>query len=151
MRYVLLVSASEFTEAGVMPDRNYETAKLDFTKALAMKGALLGFEKLQPSTAGVRIRYGTDGTEPILQAGPFPVDPSLLAEYIVFEADSDAEALEMALRMPVEAGRGVRAAELRKLEDAAEERKQPMAMMLESDLAEQLEMLNKTDHRSNGI
>ncbi|QMV41497.1 YciI family protein [Cohnella cholangitidis] len=145
MRYMLIVKATGYSESGIHQSREHNDAKAAYKKSLAKAGALLAAEELQPSSTGIRITYPTHGGEPDIQAGPFPADHELMAEYILIDAKTEDEAVGWALRMPVPAGRGECEIELRRLEENSDSLREPRTRALEADLRDQLYMLkNKT-------
>lgn len=141
MRFMLLVKATGYTEAGVDHTREYSDAKIAYKRALAMSGVLLANGELQPSRAGFRIGYPTYGGEPEVLAGPFPTDQELLAEYALIDVRTEDEALNWALRMPVPADRGEFKIELRRLEDHSDDSQDPGVLAMKDDLQDQLSML----------
>ncbi|WJH36914.1 YciI family protein [Paenibacillus sp. CC-CFT747] len=106
MRYMVMIQATGFSEAGIGPGPEHEEAMAAYRRALAGAGVLLAAEELVPSAAGMRITYPAAGGEPEVEAGPFSADGGLVAAYAVLEVESEDEALQWVLRMPVPAGRG---------------------------------------------
>lgn len=143
MRYMLMIKATGYSEAGVQPGREHGEAMLAYKRSLARAGALLAAEELQPSSSGLRITYPPHGGEPEVQAGPFPVDQALIAEYALIDVETEDEALRWALRMPVPAGRGECRLELRRLGEQPDFLREPRMQAMESDLLDQLHMLKK--------
>ncbi|MBD2862449.1 MULTISPECIES: YciI family protein [Paenibacillus] len=143
MRFMLMIKATGYSEAGVEPSREYAEARQTCRQSMAQAGVLLAAEELRPSTSGVRITYSALGGEPSLQTGPFPTDTALMAEYALIEVQSEDEALNWALRMPVPAGPGEYEIELRRLEEPADAWREPRIRAMEADLQDQLDMLQK--------
>ncbi|MDQ0113851.1 YciI family protein [Paenibacillus harenae] len=141
MRFMLLVKATGYTEAGVDYSSEYSDAKLAYNRALAMSGVLLANEELQPSWAGMRIGYSSYGSEPKVQAGPFPANQQLIAEYALIDVRSEGEALSWALRMPIPEGRGGFEIELRRVEDRSDDSQDPRVLAMKEELQNQLSML----------
>lgn len=143
MRFMLMIKATGYSEAGVDPGREYTEARLVYRQALAQAGVLLAAEELRPSSSGVRITYSSQGGEPSVLAGPFPSDTTLIAEYALIEVQSEDEALSWVLHMPVPAGLGEYEIELRRLEEPADARREPRIRAMEADLQDQLDMFQK--------
>lgn len=144
MRYILMVKATEYTEAGVYHNREFKKAMLAYRDSLAEAEVLLAAEEIQPSSTGMRITYPTCGGKPKFQAGPFPVEQALIAEYFLIEVASESEALNWALRMPVQKERGEMAIELRRIEELSNADKKPRLEVLEADLTNQIMILRES-------
>ena len=98
MRYMIIVKASQDSEAGVMPGESLIAAMADFHEELAKAGALLDASGLHPSAKGWRIRY--DGEQCSVIDGPFAETKELVAGYTLIKARSREEALEWTRRFP---------------------------------------------------
>ena len=98
MRFMILVKATEESEAGVMPSEELLQTMAEYHEQLAKAGVLLDANGLQPTSKGWRIRYSA-GTRTVLD-GPFTETKELLAGYTVIEVKSRDEALEWARRYP---------------------------------------------------
>lgn len=105
MRFMILVKASEESEAGVMPDEEVFEAMADYHEELARAGVLLDASGLRPSSEGWRIRYS--GDERTVIDGPFAETKELIAGYTLIEVSSREEAREWARRFPAPAEPGV--------------------------------------------
>jgi len=147
MRYMLIVKATGYTEAGVRYSREYNEARAAYKESLARAGVLLADEALQPSATGVRIGYPVHGGEPEVTVGPFPIDQELIAGYTVIEVQLEEEAIDWARRMPVPSGPMAFGIELRKLEEDVVLSRDPRIPVLELDLEAQRDMLNKFESR----
>lgn len=141
MRYMLIVKATGYTEAGITNGRKHSEAMAAYKEALAGAGALLASEQLQPSFSGMRILYPANGERPEIVFGPFPVDQQLIGGYMLIDAATEEEAIQWALRMPVPEGRGAHEIELRKLEESPDRVRDPRALAMETDLKEQIGMI----------
>ncbi|WP_409340579.1 YciI family protein [Paenibacillus sp. MBLB4367] len=151
MRFMLIVKATGYSETGVNHSREHNEERIAYKKSLAKAGALLAAEALQPSSTGIRISYPAHGGEPELRPGPFPADQELIAEYTLIEVETEVEALNWALRMPVSAGRGECEIELRRLEDYSGSLRDPRLQAMEADLQDQLNMLQTITNRGGRI
>lgn len=98
MRFMILVKASQESEAGAMPEERLVAAMADYHEELAKAGALLDASGLQPSAKGWRIRY--DGKQRSLTDGPFIETKELIAGYTLIQAPSREEARELTRRFP---------------------------------------------------
>ncbi|RKJ08947.1 YciI family protein, partial [Butyricicoccus sp. 1XD8-22] len=57
MRFLLIIKATEYSEAGLTDNKDFREAFTSYKESLAKKGALLADEKLLPSSTGLRITY----------------------------------------------------------------------------------------------
>ncbi len=104
MRYMIIVKATQDTEAGVMPEEALLTAMAEYHEALQQAGALLDATGLHPSSKGWRIRYS--GKERRVVDGPFTETKELIGGYTLIEVKSKEEAMEWARRFPNPVGEG---------------------------------------------
>ncbi|GAA0381059.1 YciI family protein [Paenibacillus motobuensis] len=142
MRFMLIVKANGFSETGIHYSQEYVDAMKGYKRSLAKVGALLTAEELNPSSRGIRICYPSDGGQPKIQAGPFPVDQELVAEFVVIDVKTEEEALEWAIRMPIPTGLES-TIELRSLQENVDSLSEPGIHALEADLLDYLHMLRK--------
>jgi len=143
MRLLLIIKATEYSEAGLAGGKDYREAMISYKKSLAKEGVLLADEELQPSSTGLRITYPKNGGKPQVLAGPFPVNQDLIMEYILINANTEAEALTWALRMPVPQMRGKYEIELRILKEKLESIQDPRIKSMEASLHDHLNMMKK--------
>jgi hypothetical protein len=99
MRVMLLGKATKDTEAGVMPTAEAWEAMSQFQEELVKAGIVLTGEGLEPSSAGVRIRYS--GKDRIVTDGPFAETKELIAGYSIWPVKSMEEAIAWANRCPL--------------------------------------------------
>jgi hypothetical protein len=104
MRFMIIVKASQDSEAGVMPEDQLLADMAAYHEALAKAGMLLDGSGLQPSAKGWRIKY-SGGRRTVID-GPFAETKELVAGYTLIQAPSREEALEWTRRFPAPAGRG---------------------------------------------
>ena len=104
MRYMIIVKASQDSEAGVMPQEQLIAEMAKFHEELAAAGALLDASGLQASSKGWRIQYR--GNKRMLIDGPFTETKELIAGYTLIQVASKAEAIEWSKRFPNPAGEG---------------------------------------------
>ncbi|MFD2043043.1 YciI family protein [Ornithinibacillus salinisoli] len=143
MRFLLIIKATEYSEAGLAYEKDYRDAMISYKKSLVKKGALLADEELQPSSTCLRITYPKKGGKPQVLAGPFPVNQDLIMEYMLINVSTEDEALNWALRMPVPKVRGKYKIELQRLKEKLESIQDPGIKAMEASLQDHLNMLKK--------
>ncbi|WP_057761842.1 YciI family protein [Cytobacillus praedii] len=141
MRFMFIVKATGYSEAGGNYNQKYTDAMIAYKKSLAGAGVLVSAEALHPSSTGIRIMYPSDSEKPEILVGPFLADQELIAEYTLIDVDSEADALNWALRMPVPTGCGEFKIEVRKLKKNLGFLRYSGTCALEADLKDQLSML----------
>jgi len=102
MRFMLLLKGDP--PEGATPDERLIGAMLKFNEELVKAGVLLAAEGLHSSGAGARVRY-LDGERTVID-GPFTESKELVAGYYLIQVKSKEEAIEWALRCPVEYAAG---------------------------------------------
>jgi hypothetical protein len=95
---MVLVKASEDSEAGVMPTEQLLTEMGKYNEELVKAGIMLDGDGLHPSSKGVRIQFSGDQRNVI--DGPFAETKELLAGYWVWQVRDMDEAIEWAKRCP---------------------------------------------------
>lgn len=98
MRVMVLVKATEDSEAGVLPGEELLRQMGAFNEELVRAGVMLAGEGLHPSVKGVRVRFSREGTTVI--EGPFAETKELIAGFWLWQVSSMAEAVEWARRIP---------------------------------------------------
>jgi hypothetical protein len=98
MRFIILVKATEKSEAGVLPEDALIAAMATYHEDLAKAGVLLDANGLQPSAKGWRVRY--EGGRRTVIDGPFADTKELVAGYTLIQVRSREEAIEWARRFP---------------------------------------------------
>ena len=99
MRFMILVKATQDSEAGIMPtDETLWEEMSRYHEELARAGALLDASGLHPSSKGWRIRF--EGDRRTLVDGPFTETKELVAGYTIIQVSSREEALEWTRRFP---------------------------------------------------
>ena len=98
MRFMVMVKATEDTEAGVMPTEEQLTEMGQFNEELVKAGVMLAGEGLHPSSKGKRIRFSGDNRTVI--DGPFAETKELIAGFWLWQVKSMEEAVEWAKRCP---------------------------------------------------
>jgi len=102
MRVMVLVKASEDSEAGVMPSEQELTEMGNFNEELVKAGVMLAGEGLHPTSKGVRVAFS--GSERKVIDGPFAETKELLAGYWLWQVKSLDEAVEWIKRSPFQEG-----------------------------------------------
>lgn len=143
MRFMFITKATGYSEAEVNYSREHNDAMIAYKKSLAGAGVLILAEALHPSSNAIRIMYPPDSEKPEILVGPFLADQELIAEYTLIDVNSEAEALNWALRMPVPIGRGECKIEVRKLKKNLGFLRDSGTLALETDLKDQLSILKK--------
>ena len=100
MRVMVLVKASEQSEAGVMPSEEELTEMGKFNEELVNAGIMLAGEGLHPTSKGVRVQF----PERKVVDGPFTETKELVAGYWVLQVKSMDEAVEWIKRAPFQEG-----------------------------------------------
>ncbi|HYA29533.1 MAG TPA: YciI family protein [Acidobacteriota bacterium] len=98
MRFLVIVKASEDSEAGVMPSEQLLSEMGKFNEELAKAGVLLAAEGLQPSSKGARVRFS--GNRRTVIDGPFAETKELIAGYWLWQEQSKEEAIKWIHRCP---------------------------------------------------
>ncbi len=98
MRYMILVKATQDSEAGVMPPEKLIAEMADYHEQLAKAGVLVDASGLQASSKGWRIKYS--GKQRTFIDGPFAETKELVAGYTVINVKSREEAIEWTKRFP---------------------------------------------------
>jgi hypothetical protein len=98
MRFMILVKATEASEAGALPTAEDMAPMAEYHEELARAGVLLDASGLRPSSDGWRVRY--EGEERTVVDGPFTETKELIAGYTLIEVASREEAREWSRRFP---------------------------------------------------
>ena len=102
MRVMVIVKASEDSEAGRMPDTELLTEMGKFNEALVKAGIMLAGEGLHPTSRGVRVRF--DGKQRVVVDGPFGETKELVAGFWLWQVRNLDEAIEWIKRAPFDGG-----------------------------------------------
>lgn len=98
MRFMVMVKATEASEAGVMPSEELLAAMGRYNEELAAAGVLLAGEGLQPSAKGVRVQFS--GSQRRVVPGPFAATRELLAGFWIFQVASLQACIDWVQRCP---------------------------------------------------
>ncbi len=98
MRFMIIVKATQDSEAGVMPPEPLIAEMQKYHEELARAGVLLDASGLQASSKGWRVKYR--GGKRTVVDGPFAETKELIAGYTLIQVKSREEALEWTRRFP---------------------------------------------------
>lgn len=98
MRVMVLVKATEGSEAGVMPSAELFEAMGRFNEELVEAGVMLAGEGLKPTSQGKRVAF--DGPSRAVIDGPFGATGELVAGFWLWEVQDMDEAVEWVKRCP---------------------------------------------------
>jgi hypothetical protein len=107
MRFMIIVKATEDSEAGVMPGEQLLSTMQKYHEELVKSGVLVDASGLKPSSKGWRIKYS--GSKRSFVDGPFAETKELVAGYTIINVGSREEAIELTKRFPnpaIEGGAG---------------------------------------------
>jgi hypothetical protein len=102
MRVMVLVKASDESEAGVLPSTADLARMGQFNEELVKAGIMLAGEGLKASSNGKRVRFS--GTDRTVLDGPFAETKELVAGFWIWEVASLEEAVEWLKRAPFDGG-----------------------------------------------
>jgi len=98
MRFMLIVKATDKSEAGVLPTEKELADMGKFNEQMIKNGMMLAGEGLQASSKGARVTF--KGGKPAVVDGPFTETKELVAGFWLIQAKSKEEAVEWARRVP---------------------------------------------------
>jgi len=98
MRFMVMVKATQESEAGIMPDRKLLEEMGKYNEELVKAGIMLAGEGLHPSSKGVRVRFS--GKNRTVIDGPFTETKELVAGFWLWQVKSKEEAIEWLKRCP---------------------------------------------------
>ncbi|MEV5375488.1 YciI family protein [Streptomyces nondiastaticus] len=114
-RFMMIVKASEDSEAGVLPTPEELAEMGAYNDRLQKAGVMLAGEGLRASSEGARVTYSHG--PPVVTEGPFGGEArNLIAGFWIIRADSMDEALEWARSIPFREGE----VEVRRLFEASD-------------------------------
>ena len=98
MRVMVIVKASEKSEAGVLPDPELLDKMTKYNEDLVKAGIMLAGEGLQRTSKGKRVKFS--GTKRTVIDGPFTETKELIAGFWIWQVRSMDEAVEWLKRCP---------------------------------------------------
>ena len=118
MRFMVIVKASEESEAGVLPSTEDLAAMGKDNEELVKAGVMLVGEGLHPSSKGARVRF--EGTKRTVIDGPFAETKELIAGFWLWQVKSKEEAIEWLKRAPFDGGTEVEIRQVFEADDFGE-------------------------------
>jgi hypothetical protein len=103
MRVMVLVKASEESEAGRMPTHEELAEMGKFNEELVKAGVMLEGDGLAASSEGKRVRFDNNRKTTVID-GPFTETKELVAGFWIWEVASMEEAVEWLKRAPFQGG-----------------------------------------------
>jgi hypothetical protein len=97
---MVMVKATEKSEAGVMPSEKLLADMGRYNEELIKAGIMLAGDGLHPSRRGKRVRFTGSGGKKAVVDGPFAETKELIAGYWIWQVKSMEEALEWVKRCP---------------------------------------------------
>ncbi len=104
MQFMMIVKASEDSEAGKMPSEELLAAMGKYNEELMKAGVLVDLTGLHPSSKGARVKF--QGWKRTVTDGPFAETKELIAGYWIIRVNSLQEAVDWAKRAPDPHGEG---------------------------------------------
>jgi hypothetical protein len=98
MRVMVMVKATEDSEAGKLPSTELLEAMGRYNEELVKAGIMLAGEGLKPTREGARVRF--EGKDRTVVDGPFAETKELVAGYWLWQVRSMDEAIEWVRRCP---------------------------------------------------
>jgi hypothetical protein len=98
MKVMVIIKATNDSEAGVMPSQQLLTEMGRFNEELVNAGVMLAGEGLHPSSKGKRMRF-SGATRTVID-GPFAETKELIAGFWLWQVKSMDEAIEWMKRCP---------------------------------------------------
>ncbi|WP_223646423.1 YciI family protein [Corallococcus sp. EGB] len=102
MRFMMIVKASQDSEAGRLPSSEELGEMGRYNEELVKAGILLAGEGLHPSAKGARVTFSAKGAT--VTDGPFTETKELVAGFWIIEVKSREEAIAWARRLPFKDG-----------------------------------------------
>ncbi len=141
MRFMVLVKASQDSEAGKLPSPELVAEMGRFNEELVKAGVMLAGDGLTPSSQGCRLRY-SKSKPPVVTDGPFAETKELVAGFWILQAKSRDEVVEWLKKAPFLEGDEIEIRRLFDMEDwPAEEYGDELAK--EEKLREEIERQQK--------
>lgn len=98
MKVMILVKATQDSEAGVMPSEQLLTEMGNYNEELVKAGILLAAEGLHPSAKGARVSFSEANRT--VTDGPFTETKELVAGFWIWQVKSMEEAIAWVKRCP---------------------------------------------------
>ncbi|MDI1479642.1 YciI family protein [Polyangium sp. y55x31] len=98
MKFMILVKATQDSEAGTLPSEELLAAMMKYNEELVKAGVMLAGEGLHPSSKGARVQFS--GANRTVIDGPFTETKELVSGFWIWQVRSKEEAIEWVKRMP---------------------------------------------------
>ena len=98
MRVMVMVKATQESEAGTMPSQQMLTDMMKFNEELVNAGVMLAGEGLHPSSKAKRVHFS--GAKRTVTDGPFAETKEVIAGYWIWKVNSMEEAVEWVKKCP---------------------------------------------------
>ncbi len=98
MKVMVIIKATQDSEAGKMPEEELLRAMGEYNEELVKSGIMLAGDGLHPSSRGKRVRFS--GKSRTVVDGPFAETKELIAGFWIWQVKSMDEAIEWVRRMP---------------------------------------------------
>jgi len=95
---MVIVKATDESEAGVMPNEKLLSEMMAYNEELVKAGVMLAGEGLHPSSKGKRVRFA--GAKRTVTDGPFAEAKELIAGFWLWKVKSMEDALEWVKKCP---------------------------------------------------
>ena len=118
MRFMVIVKASQDSEAGVMPGTELLAAMGKFNEEMVRCGIMEAGEGLHPTSKGARIKYS--GGQGGVSRGPFNLTGDLVSGFWLIDTKSLDEAIDWMKRAPFGAGDEIEIRQVFSAEDFGE-------------------------------
>ncbi len=118
MRFMVIVKASEESEAGVLPSQELLAAMGKYDEELVKAGVMVAGEGLHPSSKGARVKFS--GGKQTVTDGPFAETKELIAGFWLWQCKSKQEAIKWLKRAPFDGGAEVEIRPILEAEDFGE-------------------------------
>lgn len=102
MRVMVIVKASQESEAGVLPSTELLSKMGAYNEQLVKAGVMLAGDGLHPTSKGKRVKFTSEKRTVI--DGPFAETKELIAGYWMWQVRSIEEAVEWLKRAPFDGG-----------------------------------------------
>ncbi len=102
MRVMVIVKASNESEAGVLPSTELLSKMGAYNEQLVKAGVMLAGDGLHPTSKGKRVKFA--GEKRTVIDGPFTESKELIAGYWLWQVRSIEEAVEWLKRAPFDGG-----------------------------------------------
>lgn len=117
MRFMMLVIPPDYTTAppDATPDVDDVARMTKYNEELMKAGILLALDGLHPQSAGVRVTF--NGGKATAKDGPFAEAKEAVGGYWLIQVKSKEEAVEWAMRCPMEDGAAIEVRQVQEFEE----------------------------------